>query len=91
MDTVVQPNNAKIAFKGKATKERAMPWDAKSFASKHNHSLNAGEAKSAARQATAMVNAGVDDGVAIATANKRVNRLRKGGQISDKQAAKVKP
>jgi len=60
-----------------------MPWDWKSFKGKHNHSLNKGEAKSAARQATAMVNAGVDDGIAIAVANKRINKLRKKGMISD--------
>lgn len=61
-----------------------MPWTGKSFAAKHNHSLNKSEAKSAARQATAMVQKGVDEGVAIATANKRINRLRKKGSISDR-------
>ena len=67
-----------------------MPWDAKSFKAKHNHSLSKGEAKSAARQATAMVNAGVDEGIAIATANKRINRLRNKGAISDRAHARMK-
>lgn len=47
-----------------------MPWTGKQFAKRHNHSLNAGQANKAARQATAMVKAGVDEGIAIATANK---------------------
>jgi uncharacterized protein YdaT len=53
-----------------------MPWTGPEFAKKHNHSLSKGEAKSAARQATAMINNGVDEGVAIATANKHVNKMR---------------
>ena len=65
-----------------------MPWTGSSFAEKHNHSLNKSEAKGAAKQATAMVNAGVDEGIAIATANKRVNRLRKAGKISEREHEK---
>lgn len=64
-----------------------MPWDAKSF-KKHNKSLNPGEAKSAARQATAVLKSGVPEGEAIAIANKQVNRLRKAGKISDRQHEK---
>lgn len=64
-----------------------MPWDAKSF-KKHNHSLNPSEAKSAAKQATAILESGVPEGEAIAIANKRVNRLRKSGKISDRMAEK---
>jgi hypothetical protein len=52
-----------------------MPWTGKSFASKHNHKLSGDAANGAAKQATAMVNAGVPDGVAIATANKHANKL----------------
>jgi uncharacterized protein YdaT len=48
----------------------AMPWTAKSFAQKHNHSLKGKAAAKAAAQATAMVKAGVNEGEAIATANK---------------------
>lgn len=65
-----------------------MPWDGPEFASRHNRSLDKGEAKSAARQASAMVKAGVPDGIAIATANKRINKLRKRGMISDRAHAK---
>lgn len=35
-----------------------------------------------------MVRSGVDEGIAIATANKRANRLRKAGAISDKAYSK---
>lgn len=52
-----------------------MPWDAKSFASKHNHKLSGKAADTAARQATAMVKKGVPEGEAIATANKTGNRV----------------
>ena len=54
-----------------------MPWDAKSFASKHNHKLYGRAAEKAAAQATAMVKAGVNEGVAIATANKTGDREMK--------------
>lgn len=47
-----------------------MPWSGKSFASKHNHALKGKAASRAARQATAMVEEGVPEGEAIATANK---------------------
>lgn len=53
-----------------------MPWDAKSFASRHNQKLSGAPARKAAAQATAMVRAGVPEGEAIATANKTGNRLR---------------
>lgn len=48
-----------------------MPWTGKTFAAKHNHSLHGKAADKAAAQATAMVKAGVPEGEAIATANKR--------------------
>lgn len=51
-----------------------MPWTGKSFAEKHNHKLSGKAADAAARQATAMVNAGVPEGEAIATANKHANK-----------------
>lgn len=47
-----------------------MPWTAKSFARRHNHGLSPKQAGKAAKQASAMVKAGVDEGIAIATANK---------------------
>jgi hypothetical protein len=66
-----------------------MPWTGKSFKAKHNHSLTSGEAKKAARQATAMVGAGVPEGIAIATANKHINRLRSRGAISERSRSKM--
>jgi len=52
-----------------------MPWDAKSFASKHNKKLTGNAAASAAKQASAMVRDGVPERIAIATANKRGDKL----------------
>jgi K+-transporting ATPase c subunit len=71
-----------------ADKGGTMPWTGKQFASRHNKSLSPAEASAAASQASAMVNSGVDEGIAIATANKRINRLRKAGRISDRAHAK---
>jgi uncharacterized protein YdaT len=52
-----------------------MPWDAQSFATKHNKKLvkRPAAARQAAKQANAMLKKGVPEGVAIATANKRAN------------------
>ena len=50
-----------------------MPWTGKQFAAKHNHALSGASATKAAKQAMAMVNAGVPEGEAIATANKRAS------------------
>ena len=64
-----------------------MPWKTgKAFASKHNHKLKGAAATKAAHVATAMVNKGVDEGIAIATANKIGNRARKSGLVSDRAA-----
>lgn len=54
-----------------------MPWTASTFKSRHNHKLSRSQAASAAKQANAMLKAGVPEGEAIATANKRVGRLGK--------------
>jgi hypothetical protein len=48
-----------------------MPWTGKQFKARHNKSASPSQAASAARQATAMVNEGVDEGIAIATAKRR--------------------
>lgn len=48
-----------------------MPWTAKTFAARHNHSLSPAQAGRAAKQANAMLKRGVPEGEAIATANKR--------------------
>jgi uncharacterized protein YdaT len=54
-----------------------MPWDAKSFAGRHNKKLHGEAASKAAAQATAMVKAGVPEGISIATANKTGDRIAK--------------
>lgn len=66
----------------------AMPWSGKSFAEKHNHSFSGPAAGKAASIANAILKRGADEGVAIATANKKVNLMRKRGAISDKAHAK---
>lgn len=55
-----------------------MPWPTgQSFAGKHNKKLHGEAANKAAAQATAMVKAGVPEGIAIATANKTGDRISK--------------
>lgn len=54
-----------------------MPWTSASFAARHNKKLaGTPAAASAAKQANAMIREGVPEGTAIATANKRANRMR---------------
>jgi uncharacterized protein YdaT len=65
-----------------------MPWDAKSFSSKHNHSFKGAAAGKAASIANAVLKRSGDEGMAIAVANKKVNSMRKRGKISPKAAAK---
>ena len=48
-----------------------MPWTGPEFAEKHNRKLKGPAAAKAARVATAMVEAGVPEGEAIATGNAR--------------------
>ena len=47
-----------------------MPWTGSQFKSRHNKSLTTAQANKAAKQANAMLKAGVAEGEAIATANK---------------------
>jgi uncharacterized protein YdaT len=71
-----------------------MPWTGKEFASRHNHSLSPGEASKASAQANAILASGAPEGVAIATANKHVNKLRhwrKKGMVSAKAHSRMKP
>lgn len=63
-----------------------MPWTGKEFAQKHNHKLKGAAADKAARQANAMLRSGVDEGIAIATANKHAGKSR-----SKKRASKTTP
>lgn len=53
-----------------------MPWTGKQFASRHNHKLKGAAADRAAKQANAMLRAGVPEGEAIATANKRAGKKK---------------
>jgi uncharacterized protein YdaT len=62
-----------------------MPWSGKSFKAKHNHSLSPKQANKAAKQATAIINSGGDEGVAIATANKHAKDLTKRLGSKDKK------
>jgi uncharacterized protein YdaT len=73
-------------------KGKRMPWTAKSFASRHNKKLiGTGAAADAARQANAMLRSGVDEGIAIATANKRANKQRRSGHATDITARRATP
>jgi uncharacterized protein YdaT len=66
-----------------------MPWNAKSFAAKHNKKLHGEAASKAAAQATAMVKSGVPEGIAIATANKTGDRIaRKKSPLYDHPRSK---
>lgn len=66
-----------------------MPWTAKEFASKHNKKLKGAPAKKAAQMASAMVRGGTDEGIAIATANKYANKLKKRGLVSDRAQERI--
>jgi uncharacterized protein YdaT len=48
-----------------------MPFTAKTFKERHNHSMGKAEAEKAASMANAMMKSGVPESEAIATANKR--------------------
>jgi hypothetical protein len=88
-ETAPGANNRAIVYRGKPQREAAMPWTGKSFASKHNHALEGTPAAGkAAKIASAILKRGGDEGVPIATANKRVGMMRKRGRISDKAHAK---
>lgn len=49
-----------------------MPWTGEEFRAKHDKSLSKVQAAKAAKMANAMLKAGTSDGVAIATAIKRL-------------------
>lgn len=51
-----------------------MPWTGPEFAAKHNKKLKGEAAARAAAQATAMIQHGVPEGIAIATANKHAGK-----------------
>ena len=53
-----------------------MPWDAKSFASKHNHKLSGKAARGAAEAASAALKSGKSEGAAVRIGNAVGNKLR---------------
>ncbi len=61
-----------------------MPWTGKTFSEKHNKKLKGEAASKAAAQANALIEKGMDEGEAIAIANKTGNRaMRKKPPIYD--------
>lgn len=54
-----------------------MPWTGASFKSRHNKKLSGAQASKAASMANAMLRSGTPEGIAIATANKRVAKMGK--------------
>ena len=54
-----------------------MPWTGRTFAERHNKKLKGPAAEKAAEMATAMVKEGVPEGMAIATASKHGNKMRR--------------
>jgi uncharacterized protein YdaT len=65
-----------------------MPWTGKEFASRHNHKLKGAAAGKAARQANAMLRAGVPEGEAIATANKHAGKGNSSGKAHKSSSRK---
>lgn len=54
-----------------------MPWTGRTFSTRHNKKLSGDAASKAAEMATAMVEKGVPEGTAIATASKKGNRMQR--------------
>ncbi len=67
-----------------------MPWDAESFSKKHNKKLSGEAASKAAEMATAMVKEGVPEGEAIATANKRGDKMQRRKSLYDHEKSKAR-
>lgn len=63
-----------------------MPWTGSSFRSRHNHDLSPEQAKKAAAMANALLKKGMDEGEAIAIANKHAKGKRKSS--ADRQAGR---
>jgi len=66
-----------------------MPWSGKSFAQRHNKALHGAVANKAAAQANAMIREGVDEGTAIATANKHAAKSRATSRYAEGGAVKA--
>jgi uncharacterized protein YdaT len=69
--------------------EAVIPWTGKSFAAKHNKKLSGARATKAASIANAIIRGGGDEGVAIATANKRAGQYRPPSKGSYKRRVKA--
>lgn len=61
-----------------------MPWTPESFGQKHNKKLTGAAASTAARMATGMVNAGMDEGKAIRIANAKGDKIQRGAKRGGK-------
>ena len=68
-----------------------MPWDAQSFADRHNHALHGERAGHAARIANAVLRSGAPEGIAIATANKWAQHHATGGIVRRDAGGYVDP
>lgn len=65
-----------------------MPWSPGEFKGRHNKAASPAQAKKGSEMANAMLREGVDEGIAIATANKHIQKMKRRGRISEKAAAK---
>lgn len=65
-----------------------MPWTPNEFRRKHNKKLTLAQAGKAASIAEAMMRSGADEGMAIATANKRAKAMAKIVRRRERQLAK---
>lgn len=64
-----------------------MPWSGKDFAERHNRKLTGVAAKAAAGQANALLKKGMNEGEAIAIANKTGDRVNKADRRYGKRGA----
>jgi uncharacterized protein YdaT len=60
-----------------------MPFTGKDFAERNNKKLSGAAATKASDIANAMIRSGVEEGVAIATANKHGNRMQRSGSFKE--------
>ena len=89
-ETTAAPTNKTIVFRGRPQRERPMPWNGETITAR-NKSLKAGSgpAKRVAKQASAILASGAPEGVALATAFKHENELRRRGKVSPNQHKKI--
>ncbi len=58
-----------------------MPWNAKTFKSRHNKNLSPGKAEKASKIANAILQKTGDEGLAIATANARAKGQKRSKHV----------